>query len=580
MSLNLSNKKIVDVTEIFESINTPEKYTSIDLSNNLLTFLPNNLTKFTSLTSLNITKNNFSNYNTLSQILSSLPLLQDLSIDLASQENVIIILSSLPNLVTLNGQNTAENTTTLQQSFMSNKDDLNNFSDFNSNKKGEISLNEETEEFEFIYRELNNEEFNKKFQEKLRGEISKINNNLDISNKLYNAIIVKSKLDIYSFILDEVLNIIINNDNKIDNKIIKIINIVKDKLKYNQNILFELILDKNNDIDINNNENNSIKAIINPINENTNINKKNYTYEITNDITILDSILPYNNDSNENNNKDIIQIKIMPKTEIISTLDLIYNYYIKSKENKFNFFEEAIIPFLTAKYGIKSISDFWYKKIMEGIDYYLNNNEFDNFSEIFLVKKILEKKIDEYYYIKYKKIKAKYMNYFKNINTVLEKNNAIENITYDEGIQLLINNLENIVDKNELNIEEVLNCLNKKKKNYSENIIYNLGNDFINALLELQIKRRENQYNIFLTKFKIYDKNDDGYINKEEFIEMIYSFKSDYIYKNNKIISSLCSELFNLNKSLISINNCIETLSKSNIKNINIYDILFLSHNY
>ena len=139
MSLNLSNKKIVDVTEIFESINTPEKYTSIDLSNNLLTFLPNNLTKFTSLTSLNITKNNFSNYNTLSQILSSLPLLQDLSIDLASQENVIIILSSLPNLVTLNGQNTAENTTTLQQSFMSNKDDLNNFSDFNSNKKGEIS---------------------------------------------------------------------------------------------------------------------------------------------------------------------------------------------------------------------------------------------------------------------------------------------------------------------------------------------------------------------------------------------------------------------------------------------------------
>ena len=207
MSLNLSNKKIVDVTEIFESINTPEKYTSIDLSNNLLTFLPNNLTKFTSLTSLNITKNNFSNYNTLSQILSSLPLLQDLSIDLASQENVIIILSSLPNLVTLNGQNTAENTTTLQQSFMSNKDDLNNFSDFNSNKKGEISLNEETEEFEFIYRELNNEEFNKKFQEKLRGEISKINNNLNISNKLYNAIIVKSKLDIYSFILDEVFTI-------------------------------------------------------------------------------------------------------------------------------------------------------------------------------------------------------------------------------------------------------------------------------------------------------------------------------------------------------------------------------------
>jgi hypothetical protein len=32
MSLNLSNKKILDVTEIFNEINSPEKYTSIDLS--------------------------------------------------------------------------------------------------------------------------------------------------------------------------------------------------------------------------------------------------------------------------------------------------------------------------------------------------------------------------------------------------------------------------------------------------------------------------------------------------------------------------------------------------------------------
>ena len=570
MSLNLSNKKIVDITDIFNGINSPEKYTSIDLSNNLLTSLPDNISKFKCLTSLNITNNKFSDYNAIAQILSLLPLLQDLSIDLATQENVIIILSALPGLMKLNGQKTAENTTPLQQSFISSKYDKN---DLPNDKKREISLNEETNEFEFIYKEINNEEFNKKFQEKLQEEINKINNNLDISNKLYNAIIVKSKLDIYSFILDEVLNIIIHTNNNTNNNIIKIINLVKDKLKYNYNILFELILDNNDtDIDNNNNKTQNENIIINPLNNN--INQKNYTYEISSDITLLDSLAPFDIEENKDIN-DINKIKIMPKSDIISSLDQIYNYYIKNKENTFNNFEEAAISFLTAKHGMKSIADFWFDKILEGISYFTENNEFDNYSEIYLVKKIMEKKIDEYFYIKYKKIKMKYVNYLKNIKTLFENNKNKDNITYEEGIKIFMNNLNNIVDKNELNKDDILECLNKKKKNYDDNIINNLCNDFINVLLELQIKTRENKYNIFLTKFKIYDTNDDGLINKEEFIELIYSFKNDHIYKNINIISTLCSELFKSNKKLISVNNCIETLSKSNINNINIFDILF-----
>ena len=573
MSLNLSNKNILDVTEIFNEINSPEKYTFIDLSNNLLTSLPTNISKFTSLTSLNITNNKFSDYNAISQILSSLPLLQDLSIDLATQENVIIILSALPGLIKLNGQKTEENTNSLQQSFISNKDDK----DFLLNeKKKEISLNEETEEFEFIYKEINNEEFNKKFQEKLREEINKINNNLDISNKLYNAIIVKSKLDIYSFILDEVLNIIIHNDsnsntNFNNNKILIIVNLVKDKLKYNYNILFELILN-NNDTDNNSNKILTEKIVINPLNNS--INEKKYKYEISNDITLLDSLTPYYTEENNDIN-DINKIKIMPKSDIISLFDQIYNYYNKNKENNFINFEEASISFLTAKYGMKSIAEFWYKKIREGINYFTENNELDNYSEIYLVKKILENKIDEYFYIKYKKIKMKYANYLKNIKTLFENNKNKENITFEEGIKIFMNNLNNIIDNNELNKDDILDCLNKNKKNYDDNIINNLCNDIINVLLELQIKKRENKYNIFLTKFKIYDTNDDGYISKEEFIELIYSFKNELIYKNINVISELCSELFKSNKKLISINNCIETLSKSNINNINIYDILF-----
>ena len=161
MSLNLSNKKIEDDDNIFNEIKNPEKYTSIDLSNNLLTKLPQNLSQFSNLHTLNITNNKFKNYQEIAACLSTLPELQDLSIDLATQENVIIILSNLPNLIKLNGQNTAD--TTLQQSFLSQSNLTNIFPNLNSNhnnsenrgnnlnEKRDISLNEETNVFEYIY---------------------------------------------------------------------------------------------------------------------------------------------------------------------------------------------------------------------------------------------------------------------------------------------------------------------------------------------------------------------------------------------------------------------------------------------
>ena len=580
MSLNLSNKNIVDDDNIFFEINSPEKYTSINLSHNLLTILPKDLSIFKSLQSLNISYNKFTDYNLISQSLSTLPLLQDLTIDLATQENVLIILNALPGLITLNGQFTAENNTTMQQSFISN---------VNNDKKNEISLNEETKEFEFIYKEINNDKFNKKFQKKLREEINKINNNLDISNKLYNAIIIKSKLEIYSFILDEVINIIIQNDfsiiknNKNNQQYIQMINLVKDKLKYNQNLLFEIIMNENN------NNNNKHCTYISSIfenekekekNNNIKLNSNNSLYEIKNEISITDSLLPYYDDiKNISKNK----INIMPKISLISLLDEIYEYNLKNKEkNNLINFKESIIPFLTSKYGIKSIATFWYNNIIEGIDYYFNEDKEDKYSEIFLIKKILEKNLDEYFYIKYKRMKKKYIDYINKINNLVEnEKNIKENINYEDGIKLLIDNMDEICDNKNVIIDEVVNYfniikdkLNENNDNNEEGVMNILGKYFVNILLEIQIKNREKQYNIFLNNFKIYDKDDDGFINKEEFIELIYSFQNDYIINNNKIISSLCSELFRQNRLYISINESIEILSKTNIHTKDIFDIL------
>ena len=477
MTLNLSNKNIEDEDNIFNEVNHPEQYTSIDLSHNLLTKLPKNLSQFSNLHILNLTHNKFINYQEVAMSLSSLPDLQDLSIDLANQDNVIIILSYLPNLIKLNGQNTTE--TTLQQSFLSQSNLTNIFPNLNSNnnnseyklnnynEKGDISLNEETNVFEYIYKELNNDEFNKKFQKKLREEISNINKNLDISNRLYNAIIIKSKLEIYSFILEEALNLISednNNNNYLPSiKAKKIINIVKDKLKENQNILFELV-----------------------INTNKNFNEDNRLYN--------------NNNNDIKNNKE----KIISKSELITLLNEIYKYNIKQngKNNKLNLpkisLYDCINPYLITKYGLKSIALYWNNKIIEGINYYYKND-----CEINIFKDILEGKIEEIFYSNYIELKETCSNIIllglkeknpKKTNLEIENllNEKINGfISYEEWSQL-VNNLLEYNNNNEI-IKEIIDFIKKrnmnderyKNKNDTDNKLNILFKDFIKILLEI-----------------------------------------------------------------------------------------------
>lgn len=593
MELNLSNKNIEDDDNVFNEINEPEKYVSIDLSHNLLTQLPKNLSKFSNLITLNITNNKFKNYEELALSLSSIPKLQELSLDLATQESVILILTTLPNLIKLNGEKTTD--TTLQQSVLSksnmldsnlnrnntnsnraenNKnitddiDDLNFEIDENSyNEKGELNLNDETSTFEFVCKNLNNEGFNKKFQIKLRDEISQINANLDISNYLYNAHIIKSKLNIYSFILDEVLNILFSQNDYSKNsnkKIIKILNITKQKIKINQNLLFDLAIQKNENMQ--------------PI---PSYQEKNQDIPIKNLFRNISCINTQSN-SNEKNN-DIINIlddknEMLPKEEMKSLLNELYIYTQEKNEinkknelNKISLFG-ALDPFLLKKYGLKSMASYWKNIIFRSIDYFYMEDSY-----IYLFKKILENKIEENFYVTYQQLKEICISYFvKQDNLKEEKLNSFISFNkWNEFVNLLFKG------NNEYNVNQIMSFISEKNKsdnNYKSNDDTGksiLINDLIEVILNIQINNREKNLEKIHEKFNVYDIECIGYLNKENFIKFLMDFHK--IKNNNLLISEIINVVslhYNIQK--ISFSDCVEILSNKIIDGQNLLEYLIL----
>ena len=174
----------------------------------------------------------------------------------------------------------------------------------------------------------------------------------------------------------------------------------------------------------------------------------------------------------------------------------------------------------------------------------------------------------------------KYINYINKIKALLESNKNNEIISYEDIIKFFIDNFDNINNDNnkDINKEDVIEYFNKNNKFYGNNTdINNFYDDFINILMEIYIQKRLNIFNIYLNNFNKFDKDNDGFINKEEFIELIYSFKNEYIINNNTIITTLCSEIFKNGKMLISINNFIELLSKKDINNKNLFNVLLSS---
>ena len=544
-SLILIDKDISDKDNIFEEITNPESYTLIDLSNNKLTSLPKDLSKFKNLKFLNITKNNFSNYEKIANSLSTIPQLKELQIDLSNQESAIAILSVLTNLTKLNGQTTNDTistslNTTLRKSNFKIEENI-------KSDKDEISLNDEIDIFSEILKFFNDEEFNIKFQQKLKEEFSIINANIKKPKQLFNLYIIKSKINIYHFLTEEILkNIIKYNNNEQNETFLEIIKIIKNKVINYENILYNSLqnfseISKLKDDTKTNTEEDEIKKTQN---EKETLSNKNST-------PIKNQLKYY--DDNDNIN--------ITKKQLINFLKNIFKFHKDiNKKNQSNHLPKetlanSISSYLQTKYGLKNISQYWEKQIFMGLNYF-NDEE----TEITLFTNIIENKIEEStidLIIELKKTCdnilldiLKQKNPFKTSKEIdllfkKKKNSFITHkdwkkildTLYPEDNEILYNKIIEFINKSnleeqkyiEFNIEKGYEYLmtREDKRNFLSNVNnstvkYNIiYSHFIHLISIIQIELRKEYLGKISDIFIKYDNDSDGLLSENEFCEFM-----------------------------------------------------------
>ena len=179
--------------------------TEIDINNCNLEVFPKILLNFKKLVSFDLRNNNFLDFESLAESLSTYNNLTDLKVDLVDQNQVLLILSQIPKLIFLNGKSTKEAVTIV---------------DVDEKDIQDISLQNEVESFNDIINKLNereeqlniknNQESNKdddnnessisifstEFQNKLYEEAEKIKNylNNNLPNYMYANYVIQSQL--------------------------------------------------------------------------------------------------------------------------------------------------------------------------------------------------------------------------------------------------------------------------------------------------------------------------------------------------------------------------------------------------
>ncbi len=465
-----------------------------------------------------------------------------------------------------------------------------------------MQLNEAIKHNNNVFLELNENENKIKIEMKSKEKL--INNYEDKINYLESKIKqLENENNLMSEKLFSSVKNVINNDSKYPT--------IQAQNEYsNRNSNTNSITNNNNNINnIPKFQDNNTNVFINS-NMNNNINNNNYQNQYlslnnNHSATNLMNNMNYKNNSYNNlnnsfnniNNNSLLQaspvcnrvftIKMMK--EIIND---IYNskaeFDKKSDDNKLprETLEQHMYTYLNQKYGLKSIIIEWASNIINGIKIFSSED-----SEICLFGKILRNEIEEDARLIYSRLQQSIMEYLKyyfkskhpyksikDINNMLKDKKTKKMLNEDEW-KKIINYLYNSEDAKILE-EKVSDVIQKKffkskldtdRKLTREEIIqlsklkeeYNIPlKDLVKILHEFQIKLREKYLKNFVALFKSVDKDNNGIINEEEFVTLLYNMNIFGEQLKLKIVELLTQIDPNNNKQ-ITFSECVNLFGKT-----------------
>ena len=303
-----------------------------------------------------------------------------------------------------------------------------------------------------------------------------------------------------------------------------------------------------------------------------------------------------NNNSFYNNNNPLQVSPVCNRVFTIKMMKEIINdiyhskaeFDKKSEENKLpkETLEQHMYTYLNQKYGLKSIIIEWASNIINGIKIFSSED-----SEICLFGKILRNEIEEDARLIYSRLNKCILEYLKyyfkskhpyksatDINNMIKEKKSNKMLTEDEW-KKIINYLYNSEDAKILE-EKVNDVIRKKyykskldtdKKLTREEIIqlskmkdeFNIPlKDLVKILHEFQIKLREKYLKKFVILFKNVDKDNNGIINEEEFVNLLYNM--NIFGEQLKIrIVELLTQIDPYNNKQITFSECVNLFSNT-----------------
>ena len=169
----------------------------VDLSNCNLKSFPEIIFKLKHISILDLRNNEFQNFEELVQKLSLLTNLTDLKIDLVDQNQVLLILSTIPRLIFLNGKSTKEAITIV---------------DVDEKDIEDISLQNDLQIYNEIVNKINmkdkDQTFVTDFQNKLYEEAEKVKTclNNNVPNYIYGNVVIQSQFELQKILAKKFLS--------------------------------------------------------------------------------------------------------------------------------------------------------------------------------------------------------------------------------------------------------------------------------------------------------------------------------------------------------------------------------------